>query len=257
MRRARPRIRSSLHISQRFSIAPWQKYVVGIVALGACIVPLRDVWPKILPIKQVEIAGEFTHLSPSELETSATDLIRGGFISVSVAAIKRELVQEEWISKVAVRRVWPDRLMIYITEHEPVALWGDNSLLSSEAVIFSPPQDSFPAALPALRGPQGSARAVLQKYLLLQQELAQLNLELEALTLTERRAWQFSMVNGPLVLLGRKDLEGRFERFFDFAIPYQSDRLSRAASIDMRYTNGFAVRWTGESGRTIPGRGET
>ena len=256
MRRIYPRINNKtrkVRISSGLEVKAWQKYLLGLVILVACAVPLREQWPKILPIKRVEIAGEFMHLAPSELETRATDAIRGGFVSVSVAAIKQELVQEEWISNVAVRRVWPDSLMIYITEHEPVALWNEGSLLSSDGTLFTPPQDSFPAGLPALNGPRGSERAVLQKYQLLTKELAQQNLVLDALTLTERRAWQFSLINGPVVLLGRKNLTGRFQRFFDFAIPYQADRLSQATSIDMRYTNGFAVKWAQESNGKFSG----
>ena len=247
MKRSYPRVRGKFRVSGDVTPATWVKYLLGIVILAACIMPLRDSWSKILPIKQVDIAGEFMHLSPSELETRATEVIQGGFVSVSVTAIKQELIREEWISDVAVRRVWPDSLMIYITEHEPVACWGENSLLSSEGAVFSPSPASFPARLPALNGPRGSARTVLQKYRFLKKELALMNLDIDELALTERRAWQFRLVNGPVVLLGRKDLEGRFERFFDFAIPYQADRLSQATSIDMRYTNGFAVRWTGES----------
>lgn len=253
MKRSRPKVRGKFHASGDVAVATWVKYLLGIVILTACVMPLRDSWSRILPIKQVNIAGEFMHLSTPELETRATDVIRGGFVSVSVAAIKQELIQEEWISDVAVRRVWPDSLMIYITEHEPVASWGESSLLSSEGVVFSPPQASFPAGLPALNGPRGSARTVLQKYRSLKKELAQVNLDIDEFALTERRAWQFRLVNGPVVLLGRKDIEGRFERFFDFAIPYQADRLLQATSVDMRYTNGFAVRWTGDSKSNFSG----
>ena len=245
MKRSRPKSNARVRRrsgSRAVKLAVWQKCLAGGVILAACIVPLRESWPKILPITRVEIAGEFMHLAPLELEARATDVIRGGFVSVSIAAIKQELTREEWISKVAVQRVWPDSLMIYITEHEPVALWGAGSLLSGDAAIFTPPLDSFPAGLPTLNGPKGSERAVLQKYLALKEGLAQLNLELDSLTLTERRAWRFRLVDGPVVLLGRKDLAGRSERFFNFAIPYQTDRLSRVASIDMRYTNGFAVK---------------
>ena len=111
-------------------------------------------------------------LSPAELETKAANAIRGGFVTVSVAGIKRELAQDAWISEVAVRRVWPDSLSIHVTEHEPVALWGSSGLISSEAAVFSPPQESFPPGLPFLNGPRGSEAVVLEKYRFLQTELA-------------------------------------------------------------------------------------
>ena len=225
------------------------------MAVAACVGLALYFWPKIprteiLPIKRVQIAGHFVHLSPAELEMKAAKIIRGGFITVNVAGVKRELLREEWIDEVAVRRVWPDSLMIYITEHEPVAMWGSNALISSEAAVFSPAEASFPPGLPFLSGPQGSEAAVLKKYNFLKMGLERWDMEIDLLVLTERRAWQFKLADGPIVLLGRKDVDARFDRFFSFAIPYQGDRLLQAKSIDMRYTNGFAVKWT-ESFKTI------
>ena len=240
------------------ALAHWQRLLIKVL-IGAAGIALavyfwqKTPWPEILPIKQVQISGLFVHLAPAELERKAANAIRGGFITVSVAGIKRELMQDEWISEVAVRRIWPDSLLIYVTEHEPVALWGSSGLISKEAAVFSPPQETFPPGLPFLTGPRGSEEAVLEKHEFLKTELAQRGMEIDTLVLTERRAWQFRLADGPLVLLGRKDVEGRFERFFNFAIPYQADKLLQAKSIDMRYTNGFAVKWAGGSVTSVSG----
>ena len=237
--------------------ARWRSLLISTGIVVACVAPGAYYWPKIapqvLPIKQVQISGLFTHLALAELETRATNAIRGGFIGASVAGIKQALMQDGWVSEVTVRRVWPDSLLIHVTEHAPVALWGSSGLLSTQAAVFAPPPESFPAGLPFLNGPLGSEQAVLEKYWLLQTELAPRGMEIDALVLTERRAWQFRLVDGPVVLVGRKDVEGRFERFFNFAIPYQADRLLRAEKIDMRYTNGFAVKWAAGSENAISG----
>ena len=240
------------------ALAHWQRFLIKVLAVTACFALAVYFWqrmprPEILPIRQVQISGLFVHLSPAELETKATNAIRGGFLTVSVAGIKRELMQDEWISEVAVRRVWPDSLLIRVTEHEPVALWGSSGLISDEAAVFSPPQESFPPGLPFLNGPGGSEAVVLEKYGRLKTELARRGMEIDMLMLTERRAWHFRLADGPLVLLGRKDVEGRFERFFNFAIPYHAGRLLQAQSIDMRYTNGFAVNWAGGSVTSVSG----
>lgn len=230
-----------------------QKYLIRISLVAVCMALAlyflpKLPWPAILPVKRVQVAGHFVHLSPAELEKKAANIIRGGFITVNVAGVKRELLQEEWIDEVAVKRVWPDSLMISITEHEPVALWGSNALISSEATIFSPAQASFPPGLPFLSGPQGSEEAVLERYNFLKTELQRQGREIDMLVLTERRAWQFKLAGGPTVLLGKKEVEERFNRFFSYAIPYQADRLLQAKFIDMRYTNGFAIKWTEKSG---------
>ena len=226
----------------------WRSFLIRVAVVVACIALSAYYWPKIpwpviLPIKQVQISGLLTHLSPTQLETRVAQAIRGGFFNLSVADLKQELNQDGWVSEVTVRRGWPDSLFIHVTEHAPVALWGSSGLLSAQAAVFAPPPESFPAGLPFLNGPMGSEQAVLEKYWLLKTELAPRGMEIDTLVLTERRAWRFRLVDGPLVLVGKKDVEGRFARFFNFAIPHYTDWLSRAETVDMRYTNGFAVKW--------------
>ena len=49
--------------------------------------------------------------------------------------------------------------------------------------------------------------------------------------------------NGPLVLLGRNDIDERFERFIDSALRSLGEEIQKVEQIDLRYTNGFAVQW--------------
>ena len=63
------------------------------------------------------------------------------------------------------------------------------------------------------------------------------------LQLNERRAWKFELENGLSIVLGRKDFESRVERFVNVVINNLGEKSSQAREIDMRYTNGFAVRW--------------
>ncbi len=44
-------------------------------------------------------------------------------------------------------------------------------------------------------------------------------------------------------ILGRRDFENRIERFVHVVKKNLGEKLLQAKEIDMRYTNGFAVRW--------------
>jgi cell division protein FtsQ len=81
---------------------------------------------------------------------------------------------------------------------------------------------------------------LLEKFKLLKQFYG---LSIVSLRLNERRAWQFELDNGLSVVLGRKDFENRIDRFVYMVINNLGEKLSQAEEIDMRYTNGFAVRW--------------
>ena len=59
---------------------------------------------------------------------------------------------------------------------------------------------------------------------------------------TPRRAWQVRADNGPTIELGREDIEPRLERFVG-AYARTVGRLQRRIDhVDLRYSNGFAVR---------------
>lgn len=209
--------------------------------------------PEVLPIKYVRIKGEFIHLSPGRLKESATKLVRGGFFDVNVEAIRRGLLREAWVNEVTVRRVWPDTLTVYIAEHEPVARWRDKHLLSRDGKVFTPAADSFPAGLPLLRGPSDTHGLALEKRELIRAKLAPWNLSLASLTLTERRAWEFQLASGPRIMLGKREVDEKLERFFRFVLAPQVLNLSQVESIDMRYTNGFAIRWMATPAITAAG----
>ena len=210
-------------------------------------------WSGVLPIRHVQVAGDFLRLAPLELEQNVKIVLEGGFFNVNVGEIKRRLLRQEWINHVVVRRVWPDRLVIHVTEHEPVARWRDNALLSKGLEIFYPAPLSFPPGLPALSGPGSSHAEVWERFQFINNGLARHDMEATVLILTERRAWQFRLQDGPLVMLGRKDVNARLERFFYYVLGHHAENLLQAISVDMRYPNGFAVKWPENSKTVIPG----
>ena len=58
-----------------------------------------------------------------------------------------------------------------------------------------------------------------------------------------RRAWQVQFDHGPLLRLGRQDLDRRLQRFAGVVSTQLHGLLGHMQSVDMRYTNGFAVQW--------------
>jgi cell division protein FtsQ len=208
--------------------------------LGWAIDRLAD--PNTLPIREVHIEGEFRQLQPEQLRLLVDDHVYGGFYSVRVAAIRDALMRNPWVSDVMVRRVWPDGLQVTVYERRAVARWGNKGLLTADAILFSPPQDSYPSGLVHLDGPEGTEALVLAKLHELESQLQALHDEVSQLSLSARRSWSFALKQGPTVMVGRTDFKQRVERF---VAQYQSVLLPNEEDvdlIDLRYPNGFAVR---------------
>ena len=199
--------------------------------------------PDTLPIKQVRIEGDFTRLSPVDLQLLVTDKVRGGFFGLNVDAVRLALLKEPWVSEVTVKRIWPDALRVIVIEQVPVVRWGDAGLLNTEGKYFAPDLTSIPVQLPKLSGPAGNEVMLLDRFNTMQKHVHAIGFNIVLLTLDERRAWSFVLDNGIEVVLGRRDFEERFNRFLNLIPTTLSGRIDQTDSIDMRYTNGFSIKW--------------
>ncbi|HIF49985.1 MAG TPA: FtsQ-type POTRA domain-containing protein [Thiotrichaceae bacterium] len=199
--------------------------------------------PDTLPIKQVRVEGDFTHLSPIDLQLLVTDKVRGGFFNLDVDAVRFALLNEPWVSEVTVKRIWPDALRVIVIEQIPVVRWNDSGLLNSSGEYFSPELSTIPQELPLLSGPIGAEVNVLNRFNAMQDRLKLIGFKMESITLNERRAWTFQLSNGIKVVLGRRDFEERLNRFLTLIPTTISGRIEQTESVDMRYTNGFSIRW--------------
>lgn len=199
--------------------------------------------PATLPIRQVRIEGEFRHLSTAALQELIRPKVTGGFFNIDVSAVRDTLLTEPWVREVSVHRVWPDSLQVFVTEQVAVTRWGDNGLLNKSGQLFTPDKTSFPPGLPVLQGPEGSQSLMMEKYMFLQSLLTPLALQVSLLRLDERRAWVFESADGLQVVIGRKDFDERATRFVELVPGNLGARFHEAEMVDMRYPNGFSVRW--------------
>lgn len=199
--------------------------------------------PHTLPIRAVQIEGTFRHLSANQLQRSLGNLVRGGFFSINIGAIRQVLLRQPWVDKVSVRRVWPGTLRIRVSEQVPLARWGDKGLVNKRGDWFAAPQDKSTAALPEFSGPDGFQDVLTASYYRFNSDLHPLGLKVVGLHVNERRAWNLQLSNGIELRLGRRDIEQRIERFVRTYRIVKAQRAEPIAAVDLRYTNGFAVRW--------------
>ncbi|MCS3902257.1 cell division protein FtsQ [Methylohalomonas lacus] len=224
--------------SRRGSLATAALIAAGLIGLGWYLAQ-----PETLPIKQVSVEGEFRELSRQELQALVSNELQGGFFSVDVSAIRNALTANAWVSDVQVQRVWPDALKIAVREQVPLARWNDTGLVNAAGDYFEPQSVSGFSDLPQINGPAGQQAQLSERLQELQQTLGELQLAVRELNLSERRAWSFTTTGGLHVVLGRQDFDTRLQRFVELVATSLGERLDSAAYIDMRYTNGFAVRF--------------
>jgi len=204
----------------------------------------RLLQPEVLPLRSVQVEGAFHHVTPDEIRMVMKGFATAGFIHVDTEAVRREVEALPWVARATVVRLWPDRLRIVVKEQRAVALWGQDGLVSPDGRIFSPPPASYPSGLPFFQGPPGMQQTMVRRYGEMQRILAPLGFQVVRLELDARGAWRLGLDNGMALMLGRQ--EKSHERLLRFVRSYNRVLAARAEQIeqvDLRYTNGFAVRW--------------
>lgn len=214
-----------------------------VIAAALCAAALAGETLLDRPLRHLIVQGPFQRVSAVQVEAALANGLKEGFLSLNLGALRRRVQALDWIDHVEIGRVWPDSLIVRVTEHRAAARWGRNGLLDVHGELFTRHARHDYPELPKLDGPEGSEADVAAMYLKLRGPLADAHLRLESLRLDERGAWHFKLTGGQQIRLGRNDVDERLKRFFDVVAPALSARFDRVAYIDMRYTNGFAVGW--------------
>ncbi|NWN92416.1 FtsQ-type POTRA domain-containing protein [Marinobacter adhaerens] len=232
------------------SAVPWLQAGMGIaILLAAGLVPWAT--GKVLAamdqkIQAIDVHGDFVGDNRTAIERQAGQWIGKSYFSTDLSDIKADLEARPWVETVAVRREWPGRLEIDIREKKPLAYWTDGRLVSRTGEVFQPPNPEVAGRLPRLAGPDERIRDVIAMARTMSDNLLEHGLGFSGLSLERRGAWTLSLANGIEVVLGRDQVEKRFERFitvYENRLVSRSDEVSR---VDARYTNGVAVQWKPE-----------
>ena len=80
-------------------------------------------------------------------------------------------------------------------------------------------------------------------YLEVRERLIPLGLNLRAVDLDARGAWQLTLQDGIDIRLGRRDIEERTDLFLVVVADMVSSREADIDFVDMRYNNGFTIGW--------------
>ncbi len=218
--------------------------IAGFVWVSMGIVA-SDRWP----IRWLEINGSFQRVSAEQLRASLTPLIESSFFTIDLQELRDAADRNSWVAVVNVQKRWPDTVVVNVEEFVPFAHWNRGQLISSQGEAFSVPEADDIQGLPWLSGPQDQLAQVLKNWTKFNDELLSAGLEIQQMTLDKRGSWSMVLNNGTKVQLGRDAAWERLHRLMSGWDTLLQGQAAPPQDIDLRYTNGFAVLWRGESGK--------
>ncbi len=226
-----------------------------LMLLGAGLAYVQEL--PVFAIRGVTVVGDVSHYNAISLRANVMPRLQGTFFTLDLHATRQVFETMPWVRQAVVRRDFPNRLKVQLQEHQPVAYWGvegDSRLVNSFGEVFEANLGELEQdELPRLNGPEGQSPRVLATYHTLQPLFAPMDLTLAQLELTPRGGWRAQLEAGTTLELGSgstDELVARTERFLK-TVTQATARYNRSveqlASVDLRHTDGYAIRLSGVS----------
>lgn len=194
------------------------------------------------PISKVRIENQWQQVSEKEVGTVLSEFMGTGFFNFDVRSAKQKLEQMPWVEFVSVKRIWPDTLSLELQEEVAIASWGNASYLNQTGQVIRPKIAAVNQSLPSLSGPDGTQIEVMRQYQKLNQLLSPVGLRLTELDYSKRGSWELTVNDTIRVSAGKQDVFENITRLVSFVTTRSEIDLADIASIDLRYSNGFAVK---------------
>jgi cell division protein FtsQ len=215
----------------------------ALYALGGLAIAYGVLWIVVhmpwFALRHIEVSGSSTHVTREQIEAIVASEMEGTFFTLNLPQVRGAFEKLPWVREVRLRRHWPDRLEVSVTEHVPLARWGAAALVNTQGEIF---HAAYDGKLPTFIAPPGTSKEVAIQYEFFRRQLAPLGTAPVLVQLTPRRAWQVRLEGGPTIELGRDDIENRLARFVEAHDRTLGTLKRRIEYVDLRYANGFAVR---------------
>ncbi|MFI4968763.1 MAG: cell division protein FtsQ/DivIB [Lysobacterales bacterium] len=224
------------------------KLLAWTVALGLVALPIvgvlngwfaSDRWP----VTRLDVRAEFNHVSAEKIRAAAAPSLGGGFFAIRLDDLRDAVARLPWVEHVEARKRWPDAIDLVVYEQQPYARWGSDRLVNRQGRIFSVAGAEGLQGLPRLAGPDDRLGDVLRFYAECVGEFSNSGLVINAVTLSPRGGWRLDLASGAVIEIGRDDPQQRLKRFLDVWPRLVGERPEAPAYIDLRYENGFAMRW--------------
>ncbi|HYQ98949.1 MAG TPA: cell division protein FtsQ/DivIB [Casimicrobiaceae bacterium] len=217
----------------------------GALAAGALLWLVRQ---PAFEFREVIVTEAPARASAAHLEAVIRDELSGTFFTMNLDRARAALARVPWVRHVALRREWPQRLLVTIEEHVPYARWNADALVNPQGEIFVA---DFDGELPQLEAADARAPEVTARLAEWTASLAPSGLALSAVRVSPRGGWRLRAVGpgGPLDLeLGRDGPGERLARFlavYGRTIGVLARAGTRVDRVDLRYRNGFAAHVPG------------
>jgi|WetSurMetagenome_2_1015567.scaffolds.fasta_scaffold248406_2 cell division protein FtsQ len=223
--------------------AAFLKFIFLMLFLALFVVGFNFTRPSNAPIKRVKIVATYKHVDQKLLQEIVLPFLNAGFFYINVFGLQNTIIKQiPWVHNVYVQREWPNGIIMQIEEQEAFAVWNNSALFNASGDLFAPDPSTFPQNIPMLYGPEAQGRDVFETLKKIQAIVMPLNFTIRELNLTPQHYWHFVVDGGMVVYLGDTEIFERLAAMVKLYPKIVATHHGAIESIDLRYSNGFAVK---------------
>lgn len=234
-------------------------WVLALALVAVPVLGLLEGWfaASSWPIRTLSVDADYDHVSATRIRQTVAPHVRKGFFATRLHDVAKALEALPWVASASVRKRWPDTLAITVYERRPVAHWDTNRLITRDGTIFTAPDATSSEGMPYLSGPDARGDDVLRFFAHADAALQKVQLQPIGAHLDERGAWQIDLANGAHLVVGRQSPRQHLARFVAVYPQLSATHDKPMTRADLRYSDGFAVRWRQPAAASSAGAGAT
>jgi cell division protein FtsQ len=192
-------------------------------------------------IATVSLSGQ-RQVSREEIFAAAGVTDHSSLLFLDVADARAKLEAIPWIAEATVRKLYPDRLAITVTEREAFALWqmqGKVTAIAADGTVLSDKVEPRLTTLPFVVGKGAAAKA--RDFLAVLDKFPAIRDQVRASVYVAERRWNLKLKNGIDVRLPETDVEGALAALTK--LDAEKKLLTRdITAVDLRLADRLAVR---------------
>ena len=189
------------------------------------------------PIEEIEIISSDTKYNEKKLSKYINSIYGNDLLLSNIDMIQKNIISDEWISDVEVIKSFPSRLSIRIIQHEPLAIYN-NQIMSKSGILIRSSSNlrNLPVVIDKEKRPT-LAYDILSSTL---DSLKKIDLVVKKIEIYHSL---IKIYTTSIVLISDKT---NFKKNIQRLVPSFTDLKNtygkKITSIDMRYSNGFAIK---------------
>jgi cell division protein FtsQ len=222
----------------------------GIVVVLIGLSQLPKSWEKLWPVEIIAFVNPAEQIKQVDIAKLLEQQKMTGMLNVDVSKLRQILLTNPWIKDIEIKKHWPNKLVFELSEYQVLAKVNERLLLANGALVESSP---MPIKAASIALEIKTKEAIVEDKLLelvsrlteIQDILELQSMKIDYFSINVSKSWSLITENQLEIKIGRKQQVERVKRLSSVLSTIRNNKMMQ--SIDLRYSNGVAVKYVTET----------